>query len=79
VRIRSGALGTRAAVIVASEQMDEDPGWRMLAPGELVRVDRDLQVSSRIAIEDPPAHLLALEALDPSAARSQQDVAELHA
>jgi predicted glutamine amidotransferase len=73
VRIRSGALGTRAAVIVASEQMDEDPGWRMLGPGELVCVDRDLQVSSRIAIEHPPAHMLALEALDPSAARSQQD------
>jgi hypothetical protein len=32
VRVRSGALGTRAAVIVASEQMDEDPRWRMLAP-----------------------------------------------
>ena len=74
VRIRSGALGTRAAVIVASEQMDEDPGWRMLKPGELVCVDRDLQVSSRIAIEHPPAHMLALEALDPSAARSQQDL-----
>lgn len=73
VRIRSGALGTRAAVIVASEQMDEDPGWRMLEPGELVRVDRDLQVSSRIAIEHPPAHMLSLEELDPAAARSQQD------
>jgi glutamine amidotransferase len=73
VRIRSGALGTRAAVIIASEQMDEDLGWRMLKPGELVCVDRDLQVSSRIAIEHPPAHMLALEALDPSAARSQQD------
>lgn len=73
VRIRSGALGTRAAVIVASEQMDEDRGWRMLRPGELVHVDRDLRVSSRVAIEHPPAHMLALEALDPSAARSQQD------
>jgi glutamine amidotransferase len=73
VRIRSGALGTRAAVIVASEQMDEDPGWRMLEPGELVRVDRDLQVSSRIAIEHTPAHMLTLEELDPSAARSQHD------
>lgn len=37
----------------------------MLEPGQLVRVDRDLQVSSRIAIEHPPAHMLALEALDP--------------
>jgi predicted glutamine amidotransferase len=73
VRIRSGALSTRASVIVASEQMDEDPGWRMLESGELVCVDRDLHVSSRVAIEHPPAHMLALEALDPSAARSQQD------
>ncbi len=63
----------RAAVIVASEQMDEDSGWRRLEPGELVRVDRDLQVSSHIAIEHRPAHMLALGELDPRAANSQQD------
>lgn len=42
----------------------------MLEPGELVRVDRDLKVSSRVAIEAPPAHLIWLEDLDPRAASS---------
>jgi predicted glutamine amidotransferase len=73
VRVRSGALSTRAAVIVASEQMDEDPGWRMLEPGELVRVDRELRVTSRVAIKAEPAAQIRLDDLDPRAAKSQQE------
>jgi glutamine amidotransferase len=72
VRVRSGDLATRAAVIFATEQMDEDAGWRPLASGELVRVDHDLNVTARIAIEEPPAHRLTLADLDPRAAASQQ-------
>ena len=37
-RVGAGALGRsgrRAAVVVASEKMDEDPGWRALRSGEL--------------------------------------------
>ena len=73
VRVRSAALSDRATVIIATEQMDEDSGWRTLEPGELVMVDRDLQVKSRTAIDAPPAHLVRLEDLDPAAARSQHD------
>lgn len=73
VRVRSAALGDRAAVMLASEQMDEDPGWRMLESGELVSVDRDLRVTSQMAIESPPAHLVRLEDLEPGIARSQHD------
>jgi glutamine amidotransferase len=73
VRVRSAALATRPAVIFASEQMDEDPGWRMLEPGELVRVDRDLQVSSQIAIDAAPAHQIRLQDLHPRVASSQQE------
>lgn len=72
VRVRSKSLSTQAAVIFATEQMDEDPGWRMLASGELVRVDHELEVESQLAIDTPPAHLLRLQDLDPRAARSQQ-------
>jgi glutamine amidotransferase len=72
VRVRSGALGQRGAVIFASEQMDEDPGWRMLEPGELVSVDGDLNVSSQLILPRPPAHQLRLEDLKPHAASSQQ-------
>src|SRR5205085_6951598 len=44
VRVRSAALGARPAVIFATEQMDEDAGWRMLEPGELVKIDHELRV-----------------------------------
>jgi glutamine amidotransferase len=73
IRVRSGALAEQPAVIFASEEMDEDPGWRALEPGELVHVDADLEVTSRIAVDGPPAHQLRLEDLDPRAAASQRD------
>jgi hypothetical protein len=73
IRVRSAALRDRAAVIFASEQMDEDPGWRMLDPGELVHVDQELRVGSTIALDEPPAHQIRLEDLDLRAARSQQE------
>lgn len=50
---RSG-LGLRVStddgpprVVVASERLDDDPGWTELAPGELLSVDADLRVSRR--------------------------------
>ena len=71
VRVRSGDLARLPSVIVASEAMDEDAGWRPLQSGELVHVDRDLRTSVRRAIERPPAHQLTLADLDPKAAASQ--------
>jgi predicted glutamine amidotransferase len=71
VRVRSGDLATRPAVIVASERMDEDAGWRLLEPGELVHVDPDLKVASRVALDRPPAHQLTLSDLGGKAAASQ--------
>jgi len=72
VRVRSGDLATRPAVVVASERMDEDPGWRLLEPGELIHVDGDLRVTRTVAVDGPPAHQLTLADLDPRAAASQQ-------
>jgi predicted glutamine amidotransferase len=46
VRVRSGDLIKHAAVVIASERMDEDPGWRSLQPGELLRVRSDLSTES---------------------------------
>ena len=42
IRARSGDLSEHSAVVVASERMDEDPGWQALRPGELLHVDRHL-------------------------------------
>lgn len=38
------------SVVTASEQLDGERGWRMLAPGELVRVRPDLSVHSAVVI-----------------------------
>ncbi|MGH2873988.1 MAG: class II glutamine amidotransferase [Solirubrobacteraceae bacterium] len=72
IRVRSGDLGTREAVVVASEPMDEDPGWRALAPGELLHVDAALETTVVMAIEQPPAHPLSLADLGGQAAASQR-------
>jgi predicted glutamine amidotransferase len=72
VRVRSAALAEHPAVIFASEQMDEHPGWRSLEPGELVHVDSGLAVTSRAVAGLPPAHQLRLEDLHPRAAAAQR-------
>ena len=58
IHVRSGDLADRPAVMVATERMDDDAGWRPLAPGELLHVDADLHVSG--GRHGPPAHPLTL-------------------
>jgi predicted glutamine amidotransferase len=72
IRVRSGDMATMPAVIVASERMDEDPGWRAIRPGHLVHVGPDLRVRSKALLQHPPRHLLTLSDLDPKAAASQR-------
>ncbi len=43
-----------ARVVVASERLDDEPGWSELRPGELVHVTRELTVDRRVVHEDPP-------------------------
>jgi glutamine amidotransferase len=64
--VRSPELSETASVVVASERLDGEDGWRMLAPGELVHVGPDLSVHSEIAITQPPAHLVPLPAGNPN-------------
>ncbi len=71
IRVRSGDLAGRAAVVVASERMDADDGWREIAPGELIHVGPDLDVDRVQLLDGPPAHPLTLAELDPKAAASQ--------
>jgi glutamine amidotransferase len=58
-------------VVVASEVMDDDPGWRELRSGELVHVSADLEVSSMIVRDASPAHPLSLADLEGRARQSQ--------
>jgi predicted glutamine amidotransferase len=71
IRARSGALSDQPAVVVASERMDEDPGWRPLRPGELLRVDGGLRTTFHTVLDSPPRHPLTLDQLGDRAAASQ--------
>jgi glutamine amidotransferase len=71
VRVRAEELDGRPAVIVASEPMDDDPGWRALASGDLLHVDPDLEATVTNVLDRPPAHPLSLADHDPHAAASQ--------
>ncbi|MEO5832966.1 MAG: class II glutamine amidotransferase [Nakamurella sp.] len=59
IRARSDDLAGQPAVILATRRMDDDPAWRLLAPGELLRVGADLRChwSTPFAA---PAHLLTM-------------------
>ncbi|HEV2936367.1 MAG TPA: class II glutamine amidotransferase [Streptosporangiaceae bacterium] len=54
------------SVVIASEELDGESGWRMLAPGELVHVGPDLKVHSSVVIPQPPARLVPLPADNPN-------------
>ncbi len=73
VRVRSGDLAGRPAVVVASEPMDEDAGWRALSPGELLHVDPDLNVTITRPLDRAPRHQLTLADLEGRAAASQAE------
>jgi predicted glutamine amidotransferase len=72
VRVRSGDLAGLPSVVVASEPMDEDDGWRALEPGELLHVGPDLHATITRPLSEPPAHRLTLADLEPRAAASQR-------
>jgi predicted glutamine amidotransferase len=54
------ALHSAPSVVVASERLDGESGWRMLAPGELVHVGPDLRVRSEVVLPEPPARLVPI-------------------
>ena len=70
ITAHSEHLTSDASVLFASEPMDDDD-WQLLAPGELVYVDADLQIDRRIAFADAPKHQLRHEDLTAQAAASQ--------
>jgi predicted glutamine amidotransferase len=64
--VHSDDLHTQDSVVIASEELDGESGWRMLDVGELVHVSADLTVTSTIAIPNAPAHLVPLPAANPN-------------
>jgi glutamine amidotransferase len=74
IHAQSDELAARPSVIVASERMDDDAGWRLLGSGELLHVGPDLGVSSTELFRQQPRHQLTLDAMQPAAAASQHVV-----
>ena len=72
IRVRSAALATTPAVVVASERMDDNPHWRSLEPGELLHVDHSLTIHTTVAVQQPPIHQLTLADLGQGAASQKQ-------
>jgi predicted glutamine amidotransferase len=70
-RVRCDEAARRRVVVLASEPMDDDPGWRALGSGELLRIDGKLNVQSEIAFAGPPTHLLSLGDLNEHGRASQ--------
>jgi len=60
IRARSRDLAGMSATVLATERMDDDPGWRPLASGELLHVSSGQHVTTRTVLDRPPAHPLSL-------------------
>ena len=72
-RVFSGQLSILPSTVIASQPMDTNPLWRLLDSGELIHVDPQLNVTSTIAVPDPPAEMLVLS--DQEAIAQQEDPA----
>jgi len=56
IRAWSQPLCTRPSVVFATERMDDDPRWSLLAPGELVHVDAALRVTRNVVLPPRPRY-----------------------
>jgi predicted glutamine amidotransferase len=54
-RVESAAGHSRPLVVVASERMDDEPGWREIRSGELIHVGPSLEVTSELVLDEVPA------------------------
>lgn len=69
IRVRSDDCAAQPAVVIASEPMDDDAGWSLVASGELVHVAADLVVTRELVVDHAPVHM---QSLTPKAAAAQQ-------
>ena len=73
IHVGSDELAQRPAVVVATEPMDDDPGWGALGSGQLLHVDPSLRVTVTTIADGSPAHPLTVADLTGRAAGSQAD------
>ncbi len=70
IHARSDDLDNEACVVVASEPMDGETGWRALDPGELIHVDADLNITSTAPLPAPTYPLTKAELGQAAASQS---------
>jgi predicted glutamine amidotransferase len=61
LRLRSDDAAHTPLVVIASEQISDEPGWEEIASGELVHVGPDLQVDRETIVSGPPRHPMVLK------------------
>jgi glutamine amidotransferase len=71
IRAHCAHLRDRPSVVFASEPMDDNPGWRLIEPGELVHVDAALQLTRKRVLPDLPKHQLRRQDLSPTVDAAQ--------
>jgi len=76
IRAHVPDLAAHPAVVVATEPMDGETGWRLMDSGELLHVGKDLTITTSRPFPHAPAHLLTLADLSPTAAASQAPSAQ---
>jgi predicted glutamine amidotransferase len=55
-RVTSEHARDRPVVVVASERLDDDAGWRELRLGEMLHVGTGLELQSETLLQGPPPH-----------------------
>jgi glutamine amidotransferase len=60
LRLHSDDAADVPLVVIASEQISEEPGWDEIASGELVHVGPDLKVDRETIVTGPPRHPMVL-------------------
>jgi glutamine amidotransferase len=68
----SDTLSDQPSVLVATERMDGESGWRDIDAGALIHVGTDLSIKTTRPFPSDPVHLLTLEDLNATEAQSQR-------
>jgi predicted glutamine amidotransferase len=72
MRVHCPDLAGTPALVVASERMDDNPGWRPMRSGELLHVGPGLRLTRTAVLTEAPRHRLRLQDLSAEAAASQR-------
>ena len=65
-QVHAPTLHSTPSVVVASERLDGEDGWRMIGAGELLHVAPDLTATTTLVVPDAPRRTIGLPADNPN-------------